>query len=242
MTTLGTSQKNIKRLGILGGMGPLASAEFLKTIYEVSFYDQEQEAPICFMVSDPSLPDRTQALRNGNDQVLFDKFKEALEGLLVMGADKIVTTCVTAHYLFPRLPFHIQDKMISLVDLIIQDITTRERPGLLLTTQGSLMSGVFKAHSDWNTIESKVVIPTDGDLHQIHRLIYKIKPSGANEATIRIIQDWLTHYQVDTCIAGCTEFHLVNKYLRQNKERGLPFDIVDPLYTLAMNLKKYLNG
>ena len=46
-------------LGILGGMGPLTSAEFLKTIYEVNISGPEQDAPACVLYSDPSVPDRT---------------------------------------------------------------------------------------------------------------------------------------------------------------------------------------
>lgn len=48
-------------LGVLGGMGPLASAEFLKTIYECSVAGGEQRSPSVIMYSDPTFPDRTEA-------------------------------------------------------------------------------------------------------------------------------------------------------------------------------------
>ncbi len=44
----------IKLLGILGGMGPSASAEFLKTIYEYGISDLEQRSPACSLYSDPT--------------------------------------------------------------------------------------------------------------------------------------------------------------------------------------------
>ena len=50
-----------KLLGILGGMGPLASAEFLKTIYEYGTRDLEQRSPACILYSDPTFPDRTSS-------------------------------------------------------------------------------------------------------------------------------------------------------------------------------------
>ena len=56
-----------KLLGILGGMGPLASAEFLKTIYEYGTRDLEQRSPACILYSDPTFPDRTQTIVNGEE-------------------------------------------------------------------------------------------------------------------------------------------------------------------------------
>ena len=42
-----------KVLGVVGGAGPLASAEFTKTIYEFSLGEREQEAPIVLLYSIP---------------------------------------------------------------------------------------------------------------------------------------------------------------------------------------------
>ena len=52
-------------LGVVGGMGPLASAEFVKTIYEHSLGEREQASPTVLMHSDPTFPDRTQLLPCG---------------------------------------------------------------------------------------------------------------------------------------------------------------------------------
>ena len=53
-------------LGVVGGAGPLASAEFIKTIYECSLGEREQEAPVVLLYSDPTFPDRTEALLAGD--------------------------------------------------------------------------------------------------------------------------------------------------------------------------------
>ena len=50
--------------GILGGMGPLASAEFLTSIYKLSLGRTEQNMPRLYLVSDPTVPDRTKAILN----------------------------------------------------------------------------------------------------------------------------------------------------------------------------------
>ncbi len=54
-----------KRLGILGGMGALASAELLYTVYRLNTTEPEQGSPVCLLYSDPSIPDRTGAILRG---------------------------------------------------------------------------------------------------------------------------------------------------------------------------------
>ncbi len=84
-------------LGILGGMGALASAEFLKSIYEYNSNFIEQQTPIAVLVSDPTFPDRTQALLSGNDELLIESLIKRLGQLYFLGADRIVICCVTLH-------------------------------------------------------------------------------------------------------------------------------------------------
>src|SRR6185295_14391684 len=105
-------------LGVLGGMGPIASAEFLKTIYEYSQGEREQEFPVVFVYSDPTFPDRTEAFLKGEEQVVLDQLVTALRALLQMNASQIVICCMTIHHLLPRLSPDLAEKIISLVDVI----------------------------------------------------------------------------------------------------------------------------
>src|SRR5689334_22249112 len=87
--------------GVLGGMGPYASAEFLKTIYRTAGCDLEQDAPVVMVYSDPGFPDRTAALLSGRRQMLADRLEESLGILSSMGADRIVICCTTIHAVLP---------------------------------------------------------------------------------------------------------------------------------------------
>src|SRR5947209_1078897 len=90
-------------LGILGGMGPLASAELLQSIYQFNLKGAEQNSQVCVLYSDPSMPDRTQAILDGSDDVMLERLTEALEKLCGLSVCKIVITCVTSHHLLSRL-------------------------------------------------------------------------------------------------------------------------------------------
>src|SRR5688572_30476242 len=95
-------------LGILGGMGPLASAEFLKTIYELNLADPEQKSPACVLYSDPAFPDRTEAIMNGSGGLFVRRLTDALEALYGLGATRLVVSCITSHYFFPQIPANLR--------------------------------------------------------------------------------------------------------------------------------------
>ena len=78
-----------KILGILGGMGPLASAEFLRTVYDLNITHPEQDSPSCVLLSDPTVPDRTQAILDGSTDEILARLCRALEALSSMGAERI---------------------------------------------------------------------------------------------------------------------------------------------------------
>src|ERR1041384_241103 len=86
-------------LGVLGGMGGLASAEFVKTVYELSgeICRREQDGPVVVMYSDPAFPDRTEAFLRGETKPILTKLIDALELLRGMGASQFVICCMTIH-------------------------------------------------------------------------------------------------------------------------------------------------
>jgi hypothetical protein len=53
----------LRKLGVLGGMGPAASAEFLRLLAVKAPASKDQEHPIVYMISDPQIPDRSSSLQ-----------------------------------------------------------------------------------------------------------------------------------------------------------------------------------
>src|SRR5690242_14960482 len=102
-------------LGVLGGMGPLASAEFVCTVYRLNRTEPEQQAPGLLLHSDPSIPDRTTAILSGDTQELVVRLTTALESLVANGAHRIIIACVTAHQLLPEVPEPLRACVVSLL-------------------------------------------------------------------------------------------------------------------------------
>ncbi len=229
-----------KVLGILGGMGPLASAEFLKTIYEFNAADLEQKLPACILYSEPTFPDRTKAIINQSEEDLLIRFLvETLEKLIQLGASKIVISCITIHHFLPMLPTNLRENIISLIDVIIQDILREKKQYLLLCTNGTRQAGIFQKHPLWFLAEKYVILPNEADQNAIHHLIYQLKKNGYQDAISFHLDNLIKKYPVDSLIAGCTEFHLLTKYFMTYKEQN--DCIVDPLLSIAKNIKSLMN-
>jgi aspartate racemase len=227
-----------KLLGILGGMGPLASAEFVQTIYEFNFANLEQELPACILFSNPTFPDRTGAIATGDDQLLINRMAETLEQLLQLGVSKIAICCITTHYFLPKIPKHLREKIISLIDITIKEVLKNQKQYLLLCTKGTRQTGIFQNHEQWKLAEKYIKLPEEDDQNLIHNLIYQIKTKGYENSIysyMETLDKLVQKYQVDGLIGGCTEFHLVSKHLIKSKPRYENYHFIDPLLTIGTN-------
>src|SRR5205814_7574295 len=100
-------------LGVLGGMGGLASAEFARTIYESNREQIEQNSPIVILISDPTFPDRTRAILTGSHDELLAQLSRKLEMLYSFDVARVVLACMTLHYALPLLAERLQRRIVS---------------------------------------------------------------------------------------------------------------------------------
>lgn len=224
-------------LGVLGGMGPLASAEFLKTIYETTLDKREQMAPTVVMYSDPTFPDRTEALLSGSYQFLLDRLILALGQLAKLGASKMVICCVTAHYLLPEIPDGLRAKVISLVDLILAETAVAQRKQLLLCTNATRQLNIFQLSDRWQDAGKFVVLPEEAEQSAIHELIYQIKRNYSTHLLTPFLDSLLAKYKVDSFIVGCTELHLLAKSFLSRNGGPQVYSCIDPLDIIASRLR-----
>lgn len=220
--------------GVLGGMGPQASAEFLKTIYEYSVGDREQEFPIVMLYSDPSFPDRTTAFQRGDEESVLGRLIEGLARLRLLGATEIVICCMTIHHLLPRLPVDLRDAVVSMLDVIFDRLAANPRKHLLLCSSGTRQLRLFERHGRWREFGKWLVMPNDDDQERIHReLIYPLKKNPDPRVGAPMVESLLASYEVDSFVAGCSEMHLFAKHFAAAENNPLGIGFVDPLFILA---------
>nr|WP_269528363.1 aspartate/glutamate racemase family protein [Anoxybacillus tepidamans] len=217
-------------------MGPLASAEFVQSVYEANIpLTKEQSAPRLVLVSDPILEDRTSIIQQGNDNIFIKSLVDKFE-MTNHIANFYVLTCVTAHYFFDKLPSKYQKITINLLEVALDSIKLTKEPVLLLSTKGTYDTHLFN--------HPMIVYPTIKHQEQIHSYIYNLKQVGSNteimEEFFEFIQEISKQYPIGGWLCGCTELHMLSKYIFKYYAK-LNLNIIDPLWVIAKYWCDYEN-
>ena len=227
--------------GVLGGMGPLASAEFMKTIYECSgaVCAREQQSPAVVLYSDPTFPDRTESFLGGGDETVRRKLVESLERLCDSGATRIVICCMTIHYLVPGLPSALRERVVSLPDVILARLEEGGRRHLMVCSSGTRKLEIFERHERWPRAKEFVVFPEEADQRRLHELIYEVKQNRGLREAGSFIESMLARHELDAFAAGCSEIHLLAKRMAASAGAGegrAKYSCLDPLAIIARQL------
>lgn len=223
-------------VGIVGGLGPLASAELLSTVYRLRPPSVEQDAPRVLLWSDPDVVDRTEAIESDQLDLLHAALERSIGGLLTAGAERIVVACMTAHRVFDRLPADMAGHCVSLVDAVLDQLERDRRPYLLLCTRGSAIAGLFTRPALTRGLARQLVPLDDADQELLHQYIYRLKGGEDPRATLALLRDeLLPRYGTPGFIAGCTELHLVTRLISgPGLAEYMPH--IDPLALVAQSI------
>ena len=222
-----------KTIGILGGMGPEATAYFFKLIIKNTKAEKDQEHIPVVIYSHPEVPPRTDAvLGEGPSPLPF--LLEGVRVLKVAGADFIVMPCVTAHHFYNQIMAEVRVPFINLVDETIlyalRKVPEMKKAGLIAST-GTLKSRLFHEAFDKEGVE--IVEPADEEQAQVMEAIFGkdgIKAgftSGKCREIIHNTAQTLIGRGAEAVIAGCTEVPLVLK------EGDIDVPLIEPLQILV---------
>lgn len=221
-------------LGVLGGMGGLASAEFVKTVYEISgeVAEQEQAGPVVVMYSDPAFPDRTAAFLRGETEPILTKLIDALERLRSMGATHFVICCMTIHHVLPQVPERLRERIISLPDVIFSAVESLKKKHLVISSTGTIKLELLQQHPRWKHARNYFVFPSDDEQQQMHDLIYEMKQNRNLTEARAFVETLLERHRVDSFVAACSEIHLLAKQFETSSGYGC----IDPLLIIARQI------
>ena len=93
----------MKTLGVIGGLGPMATAYFLQLVTQMSDAKTDQDHMEIIMLSKPSIPDRTKYIIGQSADNPVGEMILAGKKLKEDGADLIAIPCITAHYFHDEL-------------------------------------------------------------------------------------------------------------------------------------------
>ena len=143
--------KPVKTLGVLGGMGPAACAEFLRILAKDAPAKNDSQHPKIIMLSDPDTPDRSDGLMGlGPDPEPV--IKKNLFKLAEMGADLLAVPCNTAHYFIDRFRSELPVPLIHIVESTVDAAIELSKGNCswLLATDGTIKSLIYQTYAQEN--------------------------------------------------------------------------------------------
>lgn len=225
-----------KSIGILGGMGPLATADLFTKIVRLTKADSDRQHIRIYIDNNPNIADRTAAILSDGESPL-PEMTSALRNLEACGANCIIMPCNTAHYFLPQLQKLTATPFLSMLEATARACagTYPGKTACILATKGTLRTGLYTGALAEQGVKS--MMPDEAEQDVLMRLIYDVVKAGRplapeKEAWQALLSD-LRARGADYFILGCTELPIV--------ARELPTEAVfiDPTTELAKTVIRF---
>lgn len=200
-------------LGILGGMGPMASALFYKMVTEKTAAEKDQDHINILLLSDAETPDRTAAILSDDFskwQAAWDSLHEDCLTLQNLGCKAICTTCNTAHYYLHQF----DDLKIPIISMIRE--TAKEMGRLhkgekvaVLATDGTIQTGLYQKELEKCGVEPYICTPDTQKL--VMHLIYGCIKAGlpADKEALAAVDAEVKAVGCKGALLACTELSVI---------------------------------
>ncbi|MFD3675461.1 aspartate/glutamate racemase family protein [Streptomyces sp. NPDC058613] len=200
----------VRTLGVLGGMGPSATAEFLRVFATKAPATTDQEHPRVILLSDPGIPDRTASLVAGDEAPLVP-LREGLHTLAGWGAGLLAVPCNTAHAFIDRFRAELPVPVVHIIDAtLLAAMRTSPEGSWLAATTGTVLSGLYQRRAE--ELGHPLFVP-GGDVQElVHEASVLIK-AGRSAAAGAVYAEAVRNLRekIDApVLAACTELPLAH--------------------------------
>ncbi|MEV7008424.1 amino acid racemase [Streptosporangium sp. NPDC051022] len=203
-----------KTIGIIGGLGPLASANFYRCLVEETRAGKDQEHPRVVFISDPAIPSRLDFLEGRGDSPV-PALRNVAKQLVENGADLIVLPSVTTHAFYEEIVESVPVPVVNLLEAITTSCKKEEvkRVAIALTSPAR-NTGLLSRYLNDSGIQ--VLLPEDSEQDEVQAIVNGIKKGqGVEHLAERLSQvisaGWTE--SADTVLIGCTDISPLAPYL-----------------------------
>lgn len=198
-------------LGIVGGMGSLATTEIFNRIIKMTNAKNDSEHMKVIVLNNPKIPDRTaNILNNGKSPVL--ELNKTINDIRNIGAKNIIMGCNTAHFYVNELDFF-GINFINIIDETLKCLINnyKNKKIVILGTTGLIKSNIFlnNVYSENLNLEYLNIEKQKAFCD----IIYQIK-GGKNHSDIEKDFIKLLEDNDKVYVLACTELSLFNDCLK----------------------------
>ncbi|WP_149541369.1 cysteate racemase [Siccirubricoccus phaeus] len=220
-----------KVLGVLGGMGPLASAHFMVRLTLLTPVERDQEHLPTVLWSDPRVPDRTAArLRGGQDPLPV--LLRGVRGLEAAGAGAIAIPCNTAHGWYAQMQAATTLPILHIVDAAAAELRRLGVPDGPIGVMGTAATLAMRLYQERLAgLGYDCLVPDAGEMaSRVTPAIALVKAGRVAEAYAPLaeVASALVARGARAVVLGCTEIPLGIA-----AGPALPFPVADTIDGLA---------
>lgn len=228
-----------KILGIIGGMGPLATNVFYKMLIELTPAQKDQDHINMIILSHATMPDRTKAIESGDLSVLLNKLQEDALLLEQSGADCIAIPCNTSHVVLDDIQKVVSIPIIHMVretvEFLLNECGCHDQKVGIMATDGTIHAEIFQ-----NELIKRgliPVIPTVENQKILMHIIYDGVKAGlpVDSDDFAEVENQLREDGCKKIILACTE---LSCYAMENPLSDIYVDAMEILSRKVISICK----
>lgn len=217
-----------KAIGIIGGMGPIATVELFRLIVLNTKSDVDQDHIRIYIDNHPQIPDRTKAIVGGGESPV-PEIVESAKKLEKMGADFLLIPCNTSHYFLDEIRKSVRIEILNMIRATSDVVRALgyQKVGLL-ATDGTIRTRLY--HDGFEKQGIEVIAPDGAAQKSVMDFIYEGVKRGKKDfdtLSFRKTVESLFQRGAQAMILGCTEIPVGMQMY------GLDFKSIDALESLA---------
>ncbi|MBO4864790.1 MAG: aspartate/glutamate racemase family protein [Eubacterium sp.] len=200
-------------LGVLGGLGPLATVYFMDLLVKMTDAESDQNHIPTLVMNDSDIPDRTDYILGKNCESPLPKLEEDAKMLEKCGCDYIVIPCNTAHYFYDEVQEQVHVPIINILEETVK-YAYKRNPNIksigIMATDGTLKTGSYKKYLDKYGLKQITLSPENNE--SLMNIIYNQVKAGKKVDMVefmRLVVE-LIRDGSDVVILGCTELSIIN--------------------------------
>jgi aspartate racemase len=227
-----------KRIGILGGMGPEATALLMMRVIQLTPAEDDSDHVPLIIDNNTQVPSRIKALIENNGADPGPVLQQMAKQLELNGAQALAMPCNTAHYYARQIEEGVRIPLLNMLELSAQQVAEHPLKPKVVGVLGSpavkkigLFDNVFMR---WDIA---VIYPQNQTL--ILNAIRAIKSDNQVDQARRIFQQAcreLSDSGADILLVGCSEFSIISDAIPE------PLDYVDTIDVLAQAVVDFAGG
>ena len=208
----------MKRVGIIGGMAALASADLYSKIVALTDAKCDQDHILLSIDSNSQIPDRTKFIFDGGKDPKPFLIASA-KRLQNSGCEAFCMACNTAHYFADDVEKEVSMKLLHMPKIAVQSIL-KNYPNAkniaVVATTGTRKTRIYDKFLKEAGLNSVTMSNLQED--KIMDCIYKGVKAGKTKEYIALFQETIGSIEADIYIAACTEIPILIPYLKDSSK------------------------